>query len=86
MDETPATPKPITRKRPIRYPRQIVIMATEDTYQAVASAAAAEDESKSVVARRWLDAGRAVIEAAAQAVEDYDPEERARDRFLDEQD
>ena len=70
MDETPATPKPITRKRPIRYPRQIVIMATEDTYQAVAEAAAAEDESKSVVARRWLDAGRAVTEAAAQAVED----------------
>lgn len=67
MDETPATPKPITRKRPIRYPRQIVIMATEDTYQAVAEAAAAEDESKSVVARRWLDAGRAVTEAAANA-------------------
>lgn len=70
MDETPATPKPITRKRPIRYPRQIVIMATEDTYQAVAEAAAAEDESKSVVARRWLDAGRAVTEAAAQAVDE----------------
>ena len=70
MDEIPATPKPITRKRPIRYPRQIVIMATEDTYQAVAEAAASEDESKSVVARRWLDAGRAVTEAAAQAVED----------------
>ena len=70
MDETPATPKPITRKRPIRYPRQIVIMATEDTYQAVAEAAAAEDESKSVVARRWLDAGRAVTEAAANAVDE----------------
>ena len=67
MDETPASPKPITRKRPIRYPRQIVIMATEDTYSAVAEAAAAEDESKSVVARRWLDAGRAVTEAAANA-------------------
>lgn len=70
MTETPATPKPITRKRPIRYPRQIVIMATEDTYQALAEAAAAEDESKSVVARRWLDAGRAVTEAAAQAVDE----------------
>ena len=67
MDETPATPKPITRKRPIRYPRQIVIMATEDTYRAVSEAAAAEDESKSVIARRWLDAGRAVTEAAANA-------------------
>lgn len=65
-----ATPKPITRKRPIRYPRQIVIMATEDTYRAVSEAAAAEDESKSVVARRWLDAGRAVTEAAAQAVDE----------------
>ena len=70
MTETPATPKPITRKRPIRYPRQIVIMATEDTYQAVAETAASEDESKSVVARRWLDAGRAVTEAAAQAVDE----------------
>ena len=70
MDETTATPKSITRKRPIRYPRQIVIMATEDTYQAVAEAAAAEDESKSVVARRWLDAGRAVTDAAANAVEE----------------
>lgn len=70
MDETTATPKPITRKRPIRYPRQIVIMATEATYQAVAAAAADEDESKSVVARRWLDAGRAVTEAAANAVDE----------------
>ena len=70
MDETPATPKLITRKRPIRYPRQIVIMATEDTYQAVAEAAAAEDESKSVIARRWLDAGRAVTEAAASAADE----------------
>lgn len=69
MDETPATPKPITRKRPIRYPRQIVVMATEDTYQAVAAAAEREDESKSVVARRWLDAGRAVTEAAENAVD-----------------
>ena len=70
MDETTATPKPITRKRPIRYPRQIVIMATEDTYRAVSEAAADEDESKSVVARRWLDAGRAVTEAAANAVDE----------------
>lgn len=70
MTETPATPKPITRKRPIRYPRQIVIMATEDTYRAVAETAAAEDESKSVVARRWLDAGRAVTEASASVVEE----------------
>lgn len=61
-----ATPKPITRKRPIRYPRQIVIMATEDTYRAVSEAAAAEDESKSVVARRWLDAGRAMTRITRQ--------------------
>ena len=70
MDETPTTPKPITRKRPIRYPRQIVTMATEDTYRAISETAAAEDESKSVVARRWLDAGRAVTEAAANAVDE----------------
>ena len=69
MDETTATPNPITRKRPIRYPRQIVIMATEDTYRAVSEAAAAEDESKSVVARRWLDAGRAVSDAAEAAAQ-----------------
>ena len=62
-----ATPKPITRKRPIRYPRQIVIMATEDTYRAVSEAAAAEDESKSVVARRWLDAGRAMLDTTKAA-------------------
>ena len=72
MDETPATPKPITRKRPIRYPRQIVIMVTEDTYQAVAEAAAAEDESKSVVARRWLDAGRALTARPRQNLVDED--------------
>lgn len=70
MTDASASPKPITRKRPIRYPRQIVIMATEDTYQAVAAAAEREDESKSVVARRWLDAGRAVIEAAANVVDE----------------
>ena len=57
MTDTPS--KPITRKRPTHYPRQIVIMATEDTYQALAEAALEEDESKSVIARRWLDAGRA---------------------------
>lgn len=73
MDETPATPKPITRKRPIRYPRQIVIMATEDTYQAVAAQAVEETDrtgehvSKSVIARRWLEAGRAVSDAAEAA-------------------
>ena len=76
MTDASATPKPITRKRPIRYPRQIVIMATEDTYQAVAAQAVEETEntgehvSKSVVARRWLDAGRAVTEAAANAVDE----------------
>ena len=70
MTDASASPKRITRKRPIRYPRQIVIMVTEDTYQAVAEAASAEDESKSVVARRWLDAGRAVTEATAQAVDE----------------
>jgi len=68
MTDSPS--KPITRKRPIRYPRQIVIMATEDTYQAVAAQALEEDESKSVVARRWLDAGRAATEAAANAVDE----------------
>ena len=70
MDETTASTKPITRNRPIRYPRQIVIMATEDTYRAVSEAAAAEDESKSVIARRRLDAGRAVTEAAASAADE----------------
>ena len=70
-----ATPKPITRKRPIRYPRQIVIMATEDTYQAVAAQAVEETEntgehvSKSVIARRWLEAGRAVSDAAEAAAQ-----------------
>lgn len=72
------SPKPITRKRPIRYPRQIVIMATEDTYQAVAAQAAEESDttgehvSKSVIARRWLEAGRAITEAAAAAADGDD--------------
>lgn len=66
-------PKKITRNRPTRYPRQIVIMATEETYQAVKAEAASETEttgvktSKSVIARRWLDAGRAITEAAQAA-------------------
>lgn len=69
-------PKKITRKRPTRYPVQVVIMATEETGQALAAEAAAESKatgrkvSKSVIARRWLDAGRAVTEAAQAAVDD----------------
>ena len=47
-------------------------MATEDTYRAVAEAAAAEDESKSVVARRWLDAGRALTARPRQNLVDED--------------
>lgn len=68
--------KKITRKRPTRYPVQVVIMATEETGRALAEEAAAETQatgrkvSKSIIARRWMDAGRAVTEAAQAAVDD----------------
>jgi hypothetical protein len=70
------SPKKITRRRPTRYPRQVVIMATEETYQALKAEAAEATEatgqkvSASTIARRWLDAGRAVTEAAQAAVDD----------------
>lgn len=58
------TEKKITRQRPTLYPVQVVIMATEETGKALAEEAAAATKasgrkvSKSVIARRWLDAGR----------------------------
>lgn len=51
--------KKITRNRPTNYPRQIVIMASNETADAVEAQAAEEGVSKSVIARRWLEAGRA---------------------------
>lgn len=56
-------PKKITRTRPTNYPRQLVIMATDELVDAVETQAVVEGESKSVIARRWLEWGRA-LEAA----------------------
>jgi hypothetical protein len=55
--------KKITRSRPTNYPKQIVIMTTAETYDAVAETAEGEGVSKSVVARRWMENGRTVEEA-----------------------
>jgi len=52
------TPKKITRKREINYPRQIIIMASDELADAIEGTAGEEGVSKSVVARRWLERGR----------------------------
>lgn len=54
----------ITRKRPIRYPRQVITMASDEIADAIEATAAEEDVSKSVVARRWLERGRVAEDEA----------------------
>lgn len=60
MTDTSATPEPkkITRQRPTNFPRQIIIMASDDLADALIETAAAEKASRSEVARRWMEAGR----------------------------
>lgn len=71
-----ATTGKITRKRPTKYPRQLAVMMTEDLYAGIEEAAIEQTEtsgehvSKATVARRWLEAGRAVTDAAAAAVDE----------------
>ena len=60
MTDASATPEPkrITRNRPTLFPRQIVIMATDELADAVEATAADERVSKAIVARRWMEIGR----------------------------
>jgi hypothetical protein len=51
--------KKITRNRPTNYPRQIVILATDELADDVAETAQREGVSKAEVARRWIEGGRA---------------------------
>lgn len=52
------TPKKITRNRPVNYPRQVIIMTSDELADAIEATAEEERTSKSVVARRWLERGR----------------------------
>lgn len=51
-------PKKITRTRPTNYPRQLVVMVTDELADGIDATAGAEGVSKGVIARRWLEAGR----------------------------
>lgn len=62
-----ATPKKITRTRPKNFPRQATYMLPGDLADAVAADAAREGVSKSEIARRYLQAGRAITDAAEGA-------------------
>lgn len=56
---TPATtPKKITRTRPTNYPAQVTLMLDAKTAGELEREAIQTGESKSSVARAWLEAGR----------------------------
>lgn len=55
-----------------KYPRQIVIMASDETADAIIEAAERNSKSKSEVARIWLEAGRQSGEAVAERIESTD--------------
>lgn len=48
----------ITRNRPVNYPRQVIIMTSDELADAIEQTAGEEGVKKSVVARRWLEKGR----------------------------
>lgn len=54
-------PKPITRKRPMRYPRSLSVLVTEDVYQAIAAEADDAGVSKGTIARRYLEIGHRAL-------------------------
>lgn len=56
------TTKKITRNRETHYPRQVIIMASDELANAIEETAGAESVSRSAVARRWLEGGRAAEE------------------------
>lgn len=68
-----ATPAKITRNRPTNYPVQATYMLTGDLANAIVDDAKRESKalgrkvSKSEIARRYLEAGRAITDAAERA-------------------
>lgn len=68
-----ATPKKITRNRPTNFPAQATYMLPGDLADAIVDDAARESKaigrkvSKSEIARRYLQAGRAITDAAERA-------------------
>lgn len=44
-------------QRPVRYPKTISLMVSQDIYDAIGEAAAESRQSKAEVARDWLEKG-----------------------------
>ena len=64
MDEPNATPKPIRRNRPKKFPASLSIMLTEHQRDGIdAAAAEREDGAVAPVVREWLALGRDLEEA-----------------------
>ena len=65
-----ATPKPRggARGPAARYPRSLSLMVTEQMYRAIAEEATDEGEPKATIARRYLELGRNLDDAAESAV------------------
>lgn len=64
MTEANATPKPIRRSRPTKYPARLAIMLTQHQRDGIDAAAADRDEATiAPVVRDWLALGRDLEEA-----------------------
>lgn len=64
MTEANATPKPIRRSRPTKYPARLAIMLTQHQRDGIDAAAAERgDEAIAPVVRDWLALGRDLEEA-----------------------
>lgn len=64
MTEANATPKPIRRSRPTKYPARLAIMLTQHQRDGIDAAAADRgDEAIAPVVRDWLALGRDLEEA-----------------------
>lgn len=62
-----ATPKPVRRPRPVRYPKQLITLVSSETYAEIeATAAARESATKADVVRPRLELGR-ILEAAYES-------------------
>jgi hypothetical protein len=60
MSETTATPDPIRRPRPTKYPAHLAAMLPAELKTAIVETADAGGESQGDVVRRWLELGRAI--------------------------
>ncbi|UYL87168.1 ribbon-helix-helix DNA binding domain protein [Microbacterium phage OscarSo] len=61
-----ATPEPVRRPRPVRFPKQLITLVSRETFAEIERTAAERDATKADVVRPRLELG-AVLEAAYES-------------------